>query len=76
MKTISRLPFNLSPKLVITVSTFALTWVVTHYGIDLDPDVCAAIATALAGLLGYSVPPATTVVTADEIRDLHDAELP
>lgn len=59
--TISNLPFNLSPKLAYTILSLAITWVITHYAISLDPEISLGISTVIASIVGYKAPPGEVV---------------
>jgi hypothetical protein len=54
--TISSLPLNLSLRLVVTLLTAAIAWLVTRYAIELPEGAAEAVALAVAGLLGYRAP--------------------
>lgn len=59
---ITKLPFNLSPKLVFTVLTIAVAWVLAHYAIDLPDELDAAIPLILGSLVGYQAPAGEAIV--------------
>lgn len=56
MKTI-----GLSPKILYTIVTAVVAYVVTKYGIQVDPDLAAAIALGLGGGAGVAAPPGKVV---------------
>lgn len=59
---ITKLPFNLSPKLVFTILTAAVAWVLAHYAIDLPPELEAGIPLILASLVGYKAPAGEAII--------------
>ncbi len=71
---ITKLPFNLSPKLVYTLATTVVTYLLTHYAITLDPDVSLAISTLLASAVGYKAPAGELIVSP--VGDASDDKLP
>jgi hypothetical protein len=52
---------GISPKLIATIVTAIVGWVVTHYGANLDPDLAAAISAALGAAAGAITPPGNVV---------------
>jgi hypothetical protein len=48
---------GISPKVIGQLLATAISWVLAHFAIQLDPTVSAAIAAALGGLAGYALPP-------------------
>jgi hypothetical protein len=55
-KLVTSLPFNISPKLAYTLISLVAAWAVSHYAIELDPEVSGAIALIIASIVGYEVP--------------------
>lgn len=52
---------GLSPKVVRPVLAAIISWAVTRYAIDLDPEVCAGIALTLLAAVGVVAPPGDVV---------------
>lgn len=56
MKTISKLPFGLSRRLVYTIVSGAVSWALAKYAAGLDPSLSAAITGLVATVFGYGAP--------------------
>ncbi len=52
---------GLSPKLVASVVTAVLSWLVARYGIELDDETSAAVAAVLLAVAGFVAPPGEVV---------------
>jgi hypothetical protein len=64
---ITKLPFNLSPKLVYTVLTIAVAWLLAHYAIDLPDELDAAIPLVLGSLVGYQAPAGEAITHESDV---------
>jgi hypothetical protein len=64
---ITKLPFNLSPKLVYTLLTVVVGWVLTKYAIELPDGIAAAIPVILAGLVGYQAPAGEAITHESDV---------
>lgn len=59
---VTKLPLNLSPKVVYAVIMSAIAWVLAHYAISLPPAVAEAIALAVAAAVGYQAPAGEAII--------------
>jgi uncharacterized membrane protein YjjP (DUF1212 family) len=52
---------GISPKVIAALVTAIVGWLVTRYGIDLDPDAAVAVTIALLTAAGVIAPPGLVV---------------
>lgn len=62
MKTVSKLPLNISRRLLYTIVSGVVSYVLTRYAASIDPDTSALITGLVASIFGYSAPADTTGV--------------